>query len=398
MEVIELLLKFEKNLPYFLGVQLVLPDEVRDHGVVSTQTTFNHPLALEDRLFHRGEPGLLASLLLGTLKIPDVKHLLMHLNSLRVPNHVQQGAAGRGGGAGPRAGGRALAHARPDVLYVNVGDGDSDHAGKGCGAPEGPGGRVAEDAAHAPWRAEGARHAFDPDRRCWLRLPFTSFLPHQAFSPVTSSGSLLYLWTETGPPPAPLPSSSSSTSSPAASAAHPPKALAVCKPLAGTYRLLTSPWTTLPRTLLPPPSSPSPPRSRLLPVTVYKGEREGTRRSRTWRRNALVAELDTMQKLADGCNIQVPMEVVNLIDDGKNPDEFTKDVLNSCIAKNQITKGRTDAFKSLRKHLLEELEEAFPDDVEAYRQIRATSAVESKRLAQSQSALPNGDAKVKLEH
>ncbi|ONM56657.1 Mediator complex subunit 10 CG5057-PA [Zea mays] len=28
------------------------------------------------------------------------------------------------------------------------------------------------------------------------------------------------------------------------------------------------------------------------------------------RLNALVAELDTMQKLAEGCNIQVPMEVV----------------------------------------------------------------------------------------
>ncbi|XP_010238414.1 LOW QUALITY PROTEIN: mediator of RNA polymerase II transcription subunit 10b [Brachypodium distachyon] len=106
------------------------------------------------------------------------------------------------------------------------------------------------------------------------------------------------------------------------------------------------------------------------------------------RLNALVAELDTMQKLADGCNIQVPMEVVNLIDDGKNPDEFTRDVLNSCIAKNQITKGKTDAFKSLRKHLLEELEQAFPEDVEAYRQIRATSAADSKRLAQSQSLCP----------
>ncbi|KAL5200855.1 hypothetical protein ABZP36_035209 [Zizania latifolia] len=116
------------------------------------------------------------------------------------------------------------------------------------------------------------------------------------------------------------------------------------------------------------------------------------------RLNALVAELDTMQKLAEGCNIQVPMEVVNLIDDGKNPDEFTRDVLNSCIAKNQVTKGKTDAFKSLRKHLLEELEQAFPDDVEAYREIRATSAAESKRLAQSQSALPNGDVKVKAEH
>ncbi|KAM3276947.1 hypothetical protein ACQJBY_045017 [Aegilops geniculata] len=116
------------------------------------------------------------------------------------------------------------------------------------------------------------------------------------------------------------------------------------------------------------------------------------------RLNALVAELDTMQKLAEECNIQVPMEVVNLIDDGKNPDEFTRDVLNSCIAKNQITKGKTDAFKSLRKHLLEELEEAFPEDIEAYRQIRATSAAESKRLAQSQNVLPNGDSNVKAEH
>lgn len=35
----------------------------------------------------------------------------------------------------------------------------------------------------------------------------------------------------------------------------------------------------------------------------------------------------------------------SLIDDGKNPDEFTKDVLNECIAKNQITKGKADAFK-----------------------------------------------------
>ncbi|KAJ4957102.1 hypothetical protein NE237_013885 [Protea cynaroides] len=116
------------------------------------------------------------------------------------------------------------------------------------------------------------------------------------------------------------------------------------------------------------------------------------------RLNALVSELDTMQGLAENCNIQVPMEVVKLIDDGRNPDEFTRDIINSCIARNQITKGKTDGFKSLRKHLLEELEQAFPDDVEAYREIRATSAAESKRLAQSQSILPNGDVKIKAEH
>jgi len=110
--------------------------------------------------------------------------------------------------------------------------------------------------------------------------------------------------------------------------------------------------------------------------------------------NSLVMELDNMVKLAEKCSIQVPMEVLNLIDDGKNPDEFTRDVINSCIAKNQITKGKTDAFKGLRRHLLEELEQTFPDEVESYREIRAASAAESKRLAQAQSILPNGDMKV----
>ncbi|EXB38474.1 Mediator of RNA polymerase II transcription subunit 10 [Morus notabilis] len=111
------------------------------------------------------------------------------------------------------------------------------------------------------------------------------------------------------------------------------------------------------------------------------------------RLNSLVLELDNMVKLSEKCNIQVPMEVLNLIDDGKNPDEFTRDVINSCISKNQITKGKTDAFKGLRKHLLEELEQTFPDEVESYREIRAASAAELKRQ-QAQSMMPNGDMKV----
>ncbi|ESQ34298.1 hypothetical protein EUTSA_v10008848mg [Eutrema salsugineum] len=115
------------------------------------------------------------------------------------------------------------------------------------------------------------------------------------------------------------------------------------------------------------------------------------------RLNSLVLELDSMAKLSEKCNIQIPMEVLSLIDDGKNPDEFTRDVLNSCIARNQVTKGKTDAFKDLRKHILEELEQTFPDEVDKYREIRASSAAEAKRLAQSQTVLPNGDAKVKSE-
>ncbi|GFZ16370.1 mediator complex, subunit Med10 [Actinidia rufa] len=102
--------------------------------------------------------------------------------------------------------------------------------------------------------------------------------------------------------------------------------------------------------------------------------------------NSLVMDLEYITKFTD-----------NLIDDGKNPDEFTLDVLNVCIAKNQITKGKADAFKSLRRHLLQEPEQAFPDEVESYREIHATSAAEQKRLAKAQKILPNGDVKVKPE-
>ncbi|XP_010477833.1 PREDICTED: mediator of RNA polymerase II transcription subunit 10b [Camelina sativa] len=115
------------------------------------------------------------------------------------------------------------------------------------------------------------------------------------------------------------------------------------------------------------------------------------------RLNNLVLELDNMAKLSEKCSIQIPMEVINLVDDGKNPDDFTKDVVNGCIARNQVTKGKTDAFKDLRKHIMENLEETFPNEIEMYREIRANSAAEAKRVAQSQSVLPNGDAKVKNE-
>ncbi|WMV52096.1 hypothetical protein MTR67_045481 [Solanum verrucosum] len=87
--------------------------------------------------------------------------------------------------------------------------------------------------------------------------------------------------------------------------------------------------------------------------------------------NNLVFEFDNMAKLGENSHsIKVPMEVLNLIDNGKNPDEFTRDLLNNCIAKNQITKGKVDTFKDLRGHLLEDLEHAFPDEVEDYRQRR----------------------------
>ncbi|XP_057864927.2 mediator of RNA polymerase II transcription subunit 10b isoform X2 [Cryptomeria japonica] len=90
--------------------------------------------------------------------------------------------------------------------------------------------------------------------------------------------------------------------------------------------------------------------------------------------------------------------LLRLIDDGRNPDEYTKDIINKCIQRNQITKGKSEAFKNFRKQLLEDLEQTFPEEIEAYRELRSASAAELKKQSQTQASLPNGDVKVKTEH
>ncbi|KAJ7297078.1 hypothetical protein O6H91_05G081500 [Diphasiastrum complanatum] len=116
------------------------------------------------------------------------------------------------------------------------------------------------------------------------------------------------------------------------------------------------------------------------------------------RLNGVVKELMTMQSSAQECNLQIPIEVVSFIDEGRNPDEFTKGLLNNCIQRNQSTRGKVDSFKSLRKHLLEEIEEAFPEETDAYRMLRTAALTESRSKAQGSALLSNGDVKVKSEH
>ncbi|KAG6550151.1 hypothetical protein Mapa_008107 [Marchantia paleacea] len=119
------------------------------------------------------------------------------------------------------------------------------------------------------------------------------------------------------------------------------------------------------------------------------------------RLNGVLKELMVLQSTAQNISIPIPLEVVRFIDEGRNPDEFTKDLLNNCIQRNQYTKGKVDSFKNLRRHILEELEDTFPEETETYRAIRSQAAAENRRAVQSlqtPALLSNGDLKVKTEH
>ncbi|XP_074603770.1 mediator complex subunit 10 [Brevipalpus obovatus] len=69
-------------------------------------------------------------------------------------------------------------------------------------------------------------------------------------------------------------------------------------------------------------------------------------------------------------DIQVPLEVFNYIDQGGNPQIFIKDCMEKALNKNELLKGKIDAYKRFKAILLIELSKVFPNEMAKYRAIR----------------------------
>ncbi|XP_052063464.1 mediator of RNA polymerase II transcription subunit 10-like [Mytilus californianus] len=79
-------------------------------------------------------------------------------------------------------------------------------------------------------------------------------------------------------------------------------------------------------------------------------------------------EVDKMKsQMAD---ISVPLEVFDYIDQGKNPNLYTKDCLEKTLAKNEQVKGKIDNLKRFKASLLVELTKVFPNEINTYRALR----------------------------
>jgi mediator of RNA polymerase II transcription subunit 10 len=77
--------------------------------------------------------------------------------------------------------------------------------------------------------------------------------------------------------------------------------------------------------------------------------------------------LRNLDKLKDEfSDVKVPINVFDYIDDGKNPQLYTKDCLIKTLKKNEEVKGKIVAFDSFRSKLIDELKVKFPHEYEAY--------------------------------
>ncbi|XP_074643144.1 mediator of RNA polymerase II transcription subunit 10-like [Tubulanus polymorphus] len=87
--------------------------------------------------------------------------------------------------------------------------------------------------------------------------------------------------------------------------------------------------------------------------------------------NSMISGLQEIDKQKPKVqDVQVPLEVFDYIDQGKNPQLYTKDCMEKALAKNETVKGKIDTYKKFKGLLMVELNKAFPNEVNKYRAIR----------------------------
>jgi len=85
----------------------------------------------------------------------------------------------------------------------------------------------------------------------------------------------------------------------------------------------------------------------------------------------IVKDLQEVEKVGKKVqDIQVPLEVFDYIDGGRNPQLYTKDCMEKAVAKNEEVKGKIDAYRMFKARLMVELTNVFPKEMSCYRALR----------------------------
>ncbi|CAO1399320.1 unnamed protein product [Diamesa serratosioi] len=86
---------------------------------------------------------------------------------------------------------------------------------------------------------------------------------------------------------------------------------------------------------------------------------------------SLVTGLQEVDKLKNQVqDVHVPLSVFDYIDQGKNPQLYTKDCIEKALNKNEEIKGKIDVYRKFKTNLMVELQKTFPNEVNKYRAIR----------------------------
>ncbi|XP_013884277.1 mediator of RNA polymerase II transcription subunit 10 [Austrofundulus limnaeus] len=87
--------------------------------------------------------------------------------------------------------------------------------------------------------------------------------------------------------------------------------------------------------------------------------------------NFMISGLQDVEKCRQQLHeINVPLEVFEYIDQGRNPQLYTKECLERALARNEQVKGKIDTMTKFKSLLISELSKVFPEEMAKYRAIR----------------------------
>ncbi|CAB1460513.1 unnamed protein product [Pleuronectes platessa] len=80
--------------------------------------------------------------------------------------------------------------------------------------------------------------------------------------------------------------------------------------------------------------------------------------------NFVISGLQDIEKCRQQLHeINVPLEVFEYIDQGRNPQLYTKECLERALARNEQVKGKIDTMTKFKSLLISELSKVFPEDM-----------------------------------
>ncbi|KAM9838947.1 mediator of RNA polymerase II transcription subunit 10 isoform 1-T1 [Aulostomus maculatus] len=87
--------------------------------------------------------------------------------------------------------------------------------------------------------------------------------------------------------------------------------------------------------------------------------------------NFMISGLQDIEKCRQQLHeINVPLEVFDrYIDQGRNPQLYTKECLERALARNEQVKGKIDTLTKFKSLLISELSKVFPEDMARYKAI-----------------------------
>ncbi len=87
--------------------------------------------------------------------------------------------------------------------------------------------------------------------------------------------------------------------------------------------------------------------------------------------HTLVSGLQELDSAKDQFKeVSIPFELLQTVDDGKNPQLYTRNCVDRTRGKNYELNGKIETYKKFRAMLMKELSEEFPKQMMQYRSIR----------------------------